>query len=150
MQAACMYNLGRTYEEISVGDQASFTKTISETDVYLYAGISGDFNPVHIDEEYAKTTPFGRRIAHGGLAGSLLAPVLGMKLPGLGTVALEVTQKYRAPVYPGDTITCEVQVTGKVERLKAVEMKILWTNQAGTTVSKGTCTVLPPQRNPSS
>ncbi|EHQ07910.1 MaoC family dehydratase [Leptonema illini] len=145
-----MYNLGRTYEEISVGDRASFTKTISETDVYLYAGISGDFNPVHIDEEYAKTTPFGRRIAHGGLAGSLLAPVLGMKLPGLGTVALEVTQKYRAPVYPGDTITCEVQVTGKVERLKAVEMKILWTNQAGTTVSKGTCTVLPPQRNPSS
>lgn len=145
-----MYNLGRTYEEISVGDRASFTKTISETDVYLYAGISGDFNPVHIDEEYAKTTPFGRRIAHGGLAGSLLAPVLGMKLPGLGTVALEVTQKYRAPVYPGDTITCEVQVTGKLERLKAVEMKILWTNQAGTTVSKGTCTVLPPQRNPSS
>ena len=145
-----MYNLGRTYEDISVGDRASFTKTISETDVYLYAGISGDFNPVHIDEEYAKTTPFGRRIAHGGLAGSLLAPVLGMKLPGLGTVALEVTQKYRAPVYPGDTITCEVQVTGKVERLKAVEMKILWTNQAGTTVSKGTCTVLPPQRNPSS
>lgn len=145
-----MYNLGRTYEEISVGDRASFTKTISETDVYLYAGISGDFNPVHIDEEYAKTTPFGRRIAHGGLAGSLLAPVLGMKLPGLGTVALEVTQKYRAPVYPGDTITCEVQVTGKVERLKAVEMKILWTNQAGTTVSKGTCMVLPPQRNPSS
>lgn len=145
-----MYNLGRTYEEISVGDRASFTKTISETDVYLYAGISGDFNPVHIDEEYAKTTPFGRRIAHGGLAGSLLAPVLGMKLPGLGTVALEVTQKYRAPVYPGDTITCEVQVTGKVERLKAVEMKILWTNQAGTTVSKGKCTVLPPQRNPSS
>jgi len=139
-----MYNLGRTYEEISVGDRASFTKTISETDVYLYAGISGDFNPVHIDEEYAKTTPFGRRIAHGGLAGSLLAPVLGMKLPGLGTVALEVTQKYRAPVYPG------VQVTGKVERLKAVEMKILWTNQDGTTVSKGTCTVLPPQRNPSS
>lgn len=145
-----MYNLGRTYEEISVGDRASFTKTISETDVYLYAGISGDFNPVHIDEQYAKTTPFGRRIAHGGLAGSLLAPVLGMKLPGLGTVALEVTQKYRAPVYPGDTITCEVQVTGKVERLKAVEMKILWTNQDGTTVSKGTCTVLPPQRNPSS
>lgn len=143
-----MYTQGRSYEEIAIGDTASFTKTITETDVYLYAGISGDFNPVHIDEEYAKTTPFGRRIAHGGLAGSLLAPVLGMKLPGLGTVALEVTQKYRAPVYPGDTITCKVEVTARIERLKALEMKILWTNQDGKVVSKGSCTVLPPQRKP--
>lgn len=143
-----MYTQGRSYEEIAIGDTASFTKTITETDVYLYAGISGDFNPVHIDEEYAKTTPFGRRIAHGGLAGSLLAPVLGMKLPGLGTVALEVTQKYRAPVYPGDTITCKVEVTARIERLKALEMKILWTNQDGKVVSKGSCTVLPPPRKP--
>jgi acyl dehydratase len=145
-----MYVRGRTYDEISVGDRASFTKTISETDVYLYAGISGDFNPVHVDEEYAKTTPFGRRIAHGGLAGSLLAPVLGMKLPGLGTVALEVTQKYRAPVFPGDTITCEVEVTRKLERLRAIEMKITWKNQHGKTVSKGSCTVLPPGNKTSS
>ncbi len=143
-----MYTQGRSYEEIAIGDTASFTKTITETDVYLYAGISGDFNPVHIDEEYAKTTRFGRRIAHGGLAGSLLAPVLGMKLPGLGTVALEVTQKYRAPVYPGDTITCKVEVTARIERLKALEMKILWTNQDGKVVSKGSCTVLPPPRKP--
>ena len=126
-----MYQKGKTFEEIQIGDEASFTKTISESDIYLYAGISGDFNPVHVDEEYAKTTSFKTRIAHGGLAGSLLAPVLGMKLPGLGTVALEVTQKYRSPVYPGDTITCSVEVTKKIQKIKAVEMRIQWTNQKG-------------------
>ncbi|MEQ8350039.1 MAG: MaoC family dehydratase [Leptospiraceae bacterium] len=140
-----MYQKGKTFEEIQIGDRASFTKTISETDIYLYAGISGDFNPVHIDEQYAKTTEFKSRIAHGGLAGSLLAPVLGMKLPGLGTVALEVTQKYRAAVYPGDTITCEVEVTRKVDRLKAVDMKVTWKNQKEKIISKGTCRVLPPK-----
>ena len=139
-----MYQRGKTFDNIQVGDTASFTKTITETDVYLYAGISGDFNPVHVDEEYARSTPFGTRIAHGGLASSLLAPVLGMKLPGLGTVALEVTQRYRSPVFFGDTVTCRVQVTKKVPRLRVVEMKILWTNQRGETVSKGNCRVVPP------
>jgi acyl dehydratase len=139
-----MYQKGKTFDQIAVGEKASFTKTITETDIYLYAGISGDFNPLHVDEEYAKTTPFKGRIAHGGLAGSLLAPVLGMKLPGLGTMALEVTQKYRSPVFPGDTITCTVEVTEKIARMKAVDMKILWTNQKGETIAKGNCRVLPP------
>lgn len=140
-----MYQKGKTYSEINIGDSASFTKTITETDIYLYAGVSGDFNPMHVDEEYAKLTPFKTRIAHGGLPGALLAPVLGMKLPGLGTVALEVTQKYRKPTYPGDTITCAVEVTKKIPRLKAVEMKVLWTNQRGEKVSSGTCRVIPPE-----
>ncbi len=139
-----MYQKGKTYEEIEVGDSASFTKTITETDVYLYAGISGDFNPMHVDEEYAKTTQFGSRIAHGGLASSLLAPVLGMKLPGLGTVALSVEQKYRAPTYFGDTITCTVTVTKKIPKMKAVELKVEWKNQDGKMVSKGSCRALPP------
>jgi 3-hydroxybutyryl-CoA dehydratase len=140
-----MYQRGKSFEEIQVGDTASFTKTITETDIYLYAGISGDFNPVHVDEEYAKTTPFGRRIAHGGLAGSLLAPILGMKLPGLGTVALEVSQRYKRPVYPGDTITCSATVVRKVERIRAVEMDIEWKNQRGEAVSTGVCKVIPPE-----
>ncbi|MCS6972472.1 MAG: MaoC family dehydratase [Turneriella sp.] len=139
-----MYQKGKTFDQIQIGDSASFTKTITETDVYLFAGISGDFNPLHVDEEYAKTTPFKTRIAHGGLAASLLANVLGMKLPGLGTVALEVTQKFRNPVYFGDTITCKVTVSKKIERLKIVEMQIVWTNQRGEIVSKGSCRVLPP------
>jgi acyl dehydratase len=139
-----MYNRGKTYEEIEIGEKASFTKTISETDVYLYAGISGDFNPVHVDEEYAKTTIFGKRIAHGGLPAALLAPVLGMKLPGLGTVALETKTKFRKPVYFGDTITCIVEVISKSPRIKSVTMKVLWTNQVGDIVSKGECKVVPP------
>ncbi|WP_411823235.1 MaoC family dehydratase [Leptospira sp. 'Mane'] len=139
-----MYQKGKTYNEIQIKDNAQFTKTITETDVYLFAGISGDFNPLHVDEEYAKTTEFGTRIAHGGLAASLLAPVLGMKLPGVGTVALETTTKFRKPVYFGDTITCKVEVIEKVEKLKAVRMKVVWTNQKGEVVSKGDALVIPP------
>lgn len=139
-----MYAKGKTFEEIEIGESASFTKTITETDVYLFAGISGDFNPLHVNEEYAKTSPFKTRIAHGGLAASLLANVLGMKLPGLGTVALEVTQKFRNPVYFGDTVTVAVTVAKKIERMKIIEMNILWSNQRGETVSKGSCRVLPP------
>lgn len=139
-----MYSKGKTFEEIQIGEKASFTKTISESDVYLFAGISGDFNPLHVDEEYAKQTSFGTRIAHGGLAASLLAPVLGMKLPGLGTIALETTTKFRKPVFFGDTIKCEVEVIEKIDRLKAVRLKILWTNQKKEVVSKGETTVIPP------
>lgn len=139
-----MYQRGKSFEQIEIGEKASFTKTITETDVYLFAGISGDFNPMHVDEEYAKTTEFGTRIAHGGLASSLLANVLGMKLPGLGTVALEVQQKYRLPVYFGDTVTITVEVVKKIERMKVVEMKLAWTNQHGKTIAKGSCRVLPP------
>ncbi|TGN20604.1 MaoC family dehydratase [Leptospira idonii] len=138
------YQKGKTYEEIQIKDSAQFTKTITETDVYLFAGISGDFNPLHVDEEYAKNTQFGTRIAHGGLAASLLAPVLGMKLPGLGTVALETTTKFRKPVYFGDTITCKVEVVEKVEKLKAIRMKVTWTNQKNEVVSKGESLVIPP------
>ncbi|BDA78134.1 dehydratase [Leptospira kobayashii] len=139
-----MHEKGKSYNEIQIKDTAQFTKTITETDVYLFAGISGDFNPLHVDEEYAKTTSFGTRIAHGGLAASLLAPVLGMKLPGLGTLALETTTKFRKPVYFGDTITCKVEVTEKLEKLKAVRLKVVWTNQKGEVVSKGDALVIPP------
>lgn len=138
------YQMGKSYDEIELGDSDFFSKTITESDIYLYAGISGDFNPLHVDEEYAKTTPFQTRIAHGGLAASLLAPVLGMKLPGLGTVALETTTKFRKPVYPGDTITCKVVVVEKLEKIKAIGMNITWTNQKNEVVSKGTCKVIPP------
>jgi len=139
-----MYEKGKTFEQIQIGDSASFSKTISETDVYLFAGISGDFNPLHVNEEYAKTSPFKTRIAHGGLAASLLANVLGMKLPGLGTIALEVTQKFRNPVYFGDTVTVTVTAAKKIDRMKIVEFNLLWTNQRGETVSKGSCRALPP------
>ncbi|EMN51269.1 MaoC-like protein [Leptospira interrogans str. L1207] len=135
-----MYKKGKSYEEIGIGEKASFSKTITETDIYLFAGISGDFNPLHVDEEYAKTTIFGTRNAHGGLAASLLAPVLG-------TVAWETVTKFRKPVYPGDTVTCIVEVKSKIEKMKMIQMKILWTNQKGEMIGKGECKVLPPGFN---
>ena len=82
--------------------------------MYLFAGISGDFNPMHVNEEFARLTPFGTRIAHGALPWSLIAPVLGMKLPGLGTIALEITTRFRAPTFFGDTITANGRGRGKI------------------------------------
>ncbi|MCG9875616.1 MAG: MaoC family dehydratase [Leptospiraceae bacterium] len=139
-----MYKKGKTFEEIQIGESASFSKTITEADIILFAGISGDFNPLHMNDEYAKTTIFGKRIAHGGLAASLLAPVLGNQLPGLGTVALETVTKFRKPTYIGDTITCTVQVVSKNTRMQSVTMKILWTNQKEEVICKGECKVIPP------
>ena len=108
------FELGKTYDELEIGMSASFTKTITETDVYLFAGISGDFNPMHVNEEFAKLTPFGTRIAHGALPQCLIAPVLGMKLPGLGTVALEINTRFPGPDHFGDTITATAEVSEKL------------------------------------
>ncbi len=138
------FELGFTYDELEIGMSASFTKTISETDVYLFAGISGDFNPMHLNEEFAKATPFGTRIAHGALPQSLIAPVLGMKLPGLGTVALEITCRFKAPTYFGDTITATGEVVEKIEKKRWVRMALTWTNQKSEIIAEGSALVMPP------
>ena len=138
--------LGYSYEELEVGMKASFSKTITETDVYLFAGISGDFNPMHLNEEFAKKTPFGTRIAHGALPNALIAPVLGMKLPGLGTVALEITQRFKGPTYFGDTITATGEIIEMLEEKKWVKMKLTWTNQRGEVIGTGTALVMPPRK----
>lgn len=79
------YELGKSFEQLEIGEEASFSKTISETDIYLFASISGDFNPAHMNEDYAKTTKFKRRIAHGGgVPVNLCGPILGVKPPGPG------------------------------------------------------------------
>ena len=138
--------LGFSYDQLEIGMKGSFTKTITETDVYLFAGISGDFNPMHVNEEFAKLTPFGRRIAHGALPQCLIAPVLGTKLPGLGTIALEITTRFRAPTYFGDTITASAEVSEKLEEKRWVRLKLLWTNQRNETVATGEALVIPPPR----
>jgi len=138
------FELGYSYDELEVGMSASFSKTISETDVYLFAGISGDFNPMHMNEEFAKLTPFGTRIAHGALPQSLIAPVLGMKLPGLGTIALEITSRFKAPTYFGDTITATGEIAEKLEKKRWVKMTLTWTNQKGERVAEGSALVIPP------
>lgn len=136
---------GYTYDELEIGMTASFSKTITESDVYLFAGISGDFNPMHVNEEFARKTPFGTRIAHGALPQCLCAPVLGMKLPGLGTVALEITTRFRAPTYFGDTITCTGEIIEKLEERRWVRLSLTWTNQDDKLVAEGQALVMPPQ-----
>lgn len=140
------FELGKSYDELEIGEKASFTKTITESDVYLFAGISGDFNPMHVNEEFAKLTPFGTRIAHGALPQCLIASVLGMKLPGLGTVALEITTRFKAPTYFGDTITATGEVIEKLEDKKWVRMALTWTNQKGELIGEGTALVMPPPK----
>ncbi len=140
------FEMGLGYDELQIGMKASFTKTISETDVYLFAGISGDFNPMHVNEEFAKLTPFGKRIAHGALPQCLIAPVLGTKLPGLGTVAVEITTRFKAPTFFGDTITATAEVVEKVDAKKRVRLNLLWTNQRGETVATGEAVVIPPPK----
>jgi 3-hydroxybutyryl-CoA dehydratase len=140
------FDLGLSYDRLELGMKASFSKTITETDVYLFAGISGDFNPMHVNEEFAALTPFGKRIAHGALAQSLIAPVLGTKLPGLGTIVVEVTTRFRAPTFFGDTITAVAEVIEKIEAKRRVRMSLLWTNQRGETVATGEALVIPPPK----
>ena len=136
--------LGLSYDQLEVGMKASFSKTVTEADVYLFAGISGDFNPIHVNEEFAKLTPFGKRIAHGALPQSLIAPVLGMKLPGLGTIIVEISTRFRAPTFFGDTITATGRVEEKIEARRRVRMSLLWSNQRGETVATGEAIVIPP------
>lgn len=102
---------GYYLEDLSVGMSASYAKTISEADVYMFAGISGDNNPVHINEEYAKTTPFKQRIVHGMFSAALISTVAGTRLPGPGAIYIDQQLKFRAPVHIGDTAKATLTVT---------------------------------------
>jgi len=138
---------GKTIEDLSVGEFATVSKTITETDIYLFAGITGDFNPAHVDEEYAKTTVFKRRIAHGMLTAGLISHVLGMKLPGPGAVYLKQEVRFLAPVFVGDTITARAEIIEIVSDKKRVRMRTTCTNQAGETVLDGEA-LMSPWRKP--
>ena len=134
-----------TIAELSLGDSAEFRKTVSESDVYLFAGITGDLNPVHVDEEFAKTTPFGARVAHGPLTFSLCAGILGTELPGVGTVAVTNQVTYEAPVYIGDTIAVRVEITALDPERNRCTASVTWHNQSGTQVASGVMVVKPPK-----
>jgi len=136
---------GLTMKELNIGDKNSFEKTISESDVYLYAGITGDLNPAHINEREAATTMFKGRIAHGMLTAGLVSAVLGMKLPGPGTIYLGQELKFTAPVRFGDTIKAEVEVIEKFDEKNIMKLSTTCTNQAGVVVLKGVATVMPPK-----
>jgi len=125
-----------------VGDSAEITKTIEQSDIDAFASVTGDRNPVHVDEEFAKTTRFGKRIAHGMLTASLISAVLANKLPGEGSVYLGQTLQFVAPVFPGDDITARVTVKEIREDKPIVKLETICMNQRGEVVIRGEATVL--------
>jgi 3-hydroxybutyryl-CoA dehydratase len=134
-----------TYDQLNIGDSATFTKTISEGDVYLFAGITGDLNPAHMDAVSAAEGMFKQRIAHGMLSGSFISTVIGMQLPGPGSIYVGQTLSFRAPVFFGDTLTAKAEITEKLEERKWVKLKTTVTNQDGKLVIDGEATVIPPK-----
>lgn len=127
--------------KVKVGDKAFFEKTISESDVYLFAGLTGDFNPLHVNEEVAKKSIFKTRVVHGLLVAGLISTVLGLKLPGPGTIYLSQELHFVKPVRIGDTIRAEVKVIELLPKNR-VKLKTICINQRGEVVIDGSAVVL--------
>jgi 3-hydroxybutyryl-CoA dehydratase len=136
---------GKTISELKIGDAAEFSKTVSETDVYLYAGVSGDLNPAHINEAYAATTFFKTRIAHGMLSAGFISAVLGTQLPGPGSIYMRQELNFRAPVRIGDTVTARVEVMEINLEKNRVRLQTTCVNQDGKLVLDGEAVVSPPK-----
>lgn len=137
--------------EFTVGQKATFSKTITEADIYAFAGITGDFNPLHVDAEYAARARFGERIAHGMLTAGLISTVLGMRLPGPGGIFLSQTLKFLKPVRIGDTVTAVAEVLGYRPEKRILTLKTICQNQRGEAVVEGESVLLvdpPPEMGP--
>ncbi len=137
--------IGKTIQELQPGDTATFSKTVSEADIYLYAGVTGDANPVHTNEEYARGTFFKTRIAHGMLIGGFISTVIGNRLPGPGTVYIRQELDFKAPVRIGDTVTAVVEVAEIHGPRNRVVLRIYCKNQEGAIVVDGRAVVSPPK-----
>lgn len=134
-----------TIDELYIGQTAKFSKTITETDVYLFAGVTGDFNPAHVNAQYAEETKFKERIAHGMLSASLISTILGTSLPGKGTIYMGQNLKFLAPVAFGDTVTATVEVTEIIKEKNRAILHTYCKNQNGVTVLDGEATVMAPR-----
>ena len=137
--------IGKTIEQLQVGDTAQFSKTVSESDIYLFAGITGDLNPAHVNEDYARNTYFETRIAHGMLTASFISTVIGTMLPGPGTIYMRQEVSFLAPVKIGDTVNAIVEVLEIMADKKKVRLKTYCVNQDQTTVVDGEALVSPPR-----
>ena len=133
-----------TYDEVEIGTTATYTRTVSEADILAFARVSGDINPLHIDSDYAATTQFGERIAHGMLSGAFISACLAMKLLGPGTIYLGQTLNFRLPVKIGDTVTVTMEVVEKHDRRKRLTIDCKVHNQDGKVVVTGTSEVMAP------
>ncbi|MFJ8065374.1 MaoC family dehydratase [Psychrobacillus sp. NPDC096426] len=128
-----------------VGQTASFSRTVTETDVVMYAGISGDYNPVHVDQEFASGTRFGQRIAHGLLTTSFLSRLLGMELPGQGSVYLEQSLKFKKPVFIGDTVTATAEILDIDHDRGIIRLETICRKQDNTVVLTGEAKMMMPK-----
>jgi len=136
---------GKSIDRLQVGDAAEFAKTVTETDIYLYAGITGDFNPAHVNEAYAKNTFFKTRIAHGMLTAGFISAIIANQLPGPGTIYLKQELSFLAPVHIGDTITARVEILELNVEKNRVRLKTACVNQDGVIVLQGEGMVSPPK-----
>lgn len=137
---------GYAFEDLQMGMSASVSRTVSEADILMFAGVSGDTNPVHLDEEFAASTMFGGRIAHGMLSAGLISAVFGTRLPGPGCIYLSQNLKFKAPVKVGDTVVARVTVKElKTEKRRAVFSTACTVR--GTTVLDGEAELLIPARD---
>ena len=134
----------RTFDEIALGDSATIERTLSTQDIELFAVLSGDVNPQHLDADFAASTRFQGGIAHGMLGGALISAVLGTRLPGPGTIYLGQTLKFLAPVRVGDRLQISVTVTARDEANKRLKLLCSCVNQDGTTVVSGEAEVVAP------
>jgi 3-hydroxybutyryl-CoA dehydratase len=137
--------IGKTFNELEIGDSANFSKTVTDADIYLFAGVTGDLNPAHIDESYAQGTFFKTRIAHGMLSAGFISAVIGTRLPGPGTVYLHQSLDFLAPVHIGDTVTATVEVVEKQEEKQRIRLRTTCVNQKGKKVLEGEALVSPPR-----
>ena len=138
-------DIGFTIDQMEVGMSRSYAKTITETDIVLFAAASGDVNSVHLNQEYAEKTPFGGRIAHGILTAGVISACIANRLPGAGTIYLGQTLKFKAPVRPGDTVTAIVTVKSLDAEKNRVVLDTIC-QVAGKTVLEGEATVLAPKK----
>jgi 3-hydroxybutyryl-CoA dehydratase len=136
---------GYCIEDLDEGMEASFSKTISTADIVAYAGISGDTNPVHLDDGYAKATRFGGRIAHGMLSASLISAVIGTRLPGPGAIYMSQSLRFRAPVKPGDLVKATAYISS-VDRVKKRATLACTAHVGETLVIDGEALVMVPSR----
>ena len=134
----------KKFEDIPIGEKVSFGKTITEADVFAFAGITADFNPIHVNAEFAKNSFFKKRVAHGMLTASLINQTL-THLGGLGTIHLTQTVKFMAPVFIGDTVTILSEVASKEPAKNRLTVKSTVTNQEGKTVLEGEALIMMPR-----
>lgn len=129
------------FADMNVGDSASLSKTVTESDVLNFAGLTMDFNPVHVNAEYAKESIFKERIAHGMLSAGFISAVLGTTLPGPNSIYLGQELKFTAPVKLGDTVTATATITEKKEDKRILKLKTVVTNQWGEVVVDGSAVI---------